>query len=473
MPKRTIEIPEGLAGFGEAVEAMLKDLKKFQTEAAKDGAPVDFAAFSEALEKNSAAARLELKRRALQELDVDAERITSNQKPHARVGRYEAAYFTKEGPVTVMRSLYRECGQRNAKTVDAISLRAGAVDGWLPDAAKPAAFLLQQGTSREAESTARALGVLPYSRCSFERVAHKVGEMHALVRADVEKHLIADYRLPARARSISISLDRVAVPMEEPRPRTVGRPRADAPKRPISRVWHMAFVATLTLHDAQGDALHTIRYGRMPGLGANGLLDSMLADAKVLLQKRPSLAVVLLCDGAKEMVDLLDGTFNRVSLGIELHRLVDFWHVAEKLGAAASVIFGATASAVLHRWKGLLLNSPGAHGRILDELYASGKRDVHVGDERPVHAAITYLHNQGARMGFARARAAGLPIGSGNVEATCKSLIGQRLVRSGSRWQEATGQHIIDLRALALSDRFDAAIALTLAPLRAEVRAAA
>ena len=205
MPKRTIEIPEGLAGFGEAVEAMLKDLKKFQTEAAKDGAPVDFAAFSEALEKNSAAARLELKRRALQELDVDAERITSNQKPHARVGRYEAAYFTKEGPVTVMRSLYRECGQRNAKTVDAISLRAGAVDGWLPDAAKPAAFLLQQGTSREAESTARALGVLPYSPCSFERVAYKVGEMHALVRADVEKHLIADYRLPARARARSVA----------------------------------------------------------------------------------------------------------------------------------------------------------------------------------------------------------------------------------------------------------------------------
>ena len=52
---RTIEIPEGLAGFGEAVEAMLKDLQKFQSEAAKDGAPVDFAALSEALEKNSAA----------------------------------------------------------------------------------------------------------------------------------------------------------------------------------------------------------------------------------------------------------------------------------------------------------------------------------------------------------------------------------------------------------------------------------
>ena len=90
-----------------------------------------------------------------------------------------------------------------------------------------------------------------------------------------------------------------------------------------------------------------------------------------------------------------------------------------------------------------------------------------------MHAAITYLHNQRTRMNFAAARAEGLPIGSGNVEATCKSLVGQRLVRTGARWKEATGQHIIDLRALALSDCFDAALDLTLAPLVLHVSRAA
>lgn len=38
---------------------------------------------------------------------------------------------------------------------------------------------------------------------------------------------------------------------------------------------------------------------------------------------------------------------------------------------------------------------------------------------------------------------------------------------------DESGQHILDLRALALSNRFDAAVALTLAPLRATVRRAA
>jgi hypothetical protein len=103
-----------------------------------------------------------------------------------------------------------------------------------------------------------------------------------------------------------------------------------------------------------------------------------------------------------------------------------------------------------------------APSQIKRELLASKKRDVVVGDERPVHAAITYLENQVDRMNFVAARSVGLPIGSGNVEATCKSLVGQRLVRSGSRWKPSTAQHIIDLRALALSSRWDDAMAIML-----------
>ena len=469
MPKVTIEVSEELAALLKKAEEKVSELT---AEAKRDGAP-DVKGTFEAINAVGGRLALDFKRRALQGLDLDADRVLVNGKAHAKVGRYEAEYFTKEGPVRVTRSLYRECGRRNAKTVDVVSLRSGALDGWLPDAAKAVAFLLQQGTSREAEATARALGVLPYSRCSFERVGHEVGALHAVVRDTVEDALIRAYRVPRSAASVSLSLDRVAVPMEEPRPRPVGRPKVGASKRPVSRVWHMAFVATLTLHDAQGTALHTIRYGRMPGLGASELVDSMLSDVKVLLRKRPHLKVVLLCDGAKELRDLLDGAFNRESLGVDVTRLVDFWHVAEKLGAAAVVMFGAQVSTALHRWKALLLNSESARGRILGELYDSGKRYVRIGDECPVQAAITYLHNQGDRMGFAAARAAGLPIGSGNVEATCKSLIGQRLVRSGARWKENTGQHVIDLRALALSNRFDAALDSTLAPLISHVRRAA
>jgi len=42
--------------------------------------------------------------------------------------------------------------------------------------------------------------------------------------------------------------------------------------------------------------------------------------------------------------------------------------------------------------------------------------------------------------------------------------------RSGARWKIDTARDVINLRALALSDRWEPALQLTLAPLRKAVR---
>ena len=67
---------------------------------------------------------------------------------------------------------------------------------------------------------------------------------------------------------------------------------------------------------------------------------------------------------------------------------------------------------------------------------------------------------RGACLGYpsplAEYRRQGLPIGSGVVEAACKTLIGQRLKRSGMRWSIEGGQNIINLRGIVLSRRWDA-----------------
>ena len=54
-------------------------------------------------------------------------------------------------------------------------------------------------------------------------------------------------------------------------------------------------------------------------------------------------------------------------------------------------------------------------------------------------------------------KAEGIAIGSGVVEATNKTLVTQRMKRSGMRWRIAGGQAVLSFRALIKSGRFDRA----------------
>jgi len=462
-----LEIPDALKGMVPALEAVVAEARA-QVESGRTGGPVAYEAFEGRLREKVAAVERGAHEAVLSALVVDAPKVLLNGVLHARVGKYETTYMTQAGGVVVGRPLYRPVGQRNARAVDPISLRVGMIEEvWLPGAARGMAHLLQQGTSREAEATAHQLGRLPYSRSSFERVGHAVGKHYVGQHQQAEHQLIEAFEVPGEAHGISVSLDRVSVPMEEPRPRPVGRPRKDAPERPVSRVYRMAYCGTVTIHDAEGEALHTIRYGTMPNGDPKALCMGMADDVVALRARRPDLHVSLLCDGAVEMWNLLDAEFDATTTTI--HRRLDFWHVIEKLGAAARIIFDESeVSKNLARWKLSLLNRSAACVNILAELVASDKEESD--EDGPVHEAITYLTNNSDRMDYARARKLGLPIGSGNVEATCKSLVTIRMKRAGARWKTDTGEHIIHLRALALSDRWDKAMDITLRPPRLTIR---
>jgi len=54
-----------------------------------------------------------------------------------------------------------------------------------------------------------------------------------------------------------------------------------------------------------------------------------------------------------------------------------------------------------------------------------------------------------------------------------RTLVGQRMKRCGARWKSETGEHVLQLRALGLSDRFEDAMAKLFATQRTSVRRAA
>jgi hypothetical protein len=279
--------------------------------------------------------------------------------------------------------------------------------------------------------------------------------------------------MPAEAVAMSVALDRVSVPMEEASKRPVGRPRKDAAKRPLERNFRMAYCATITLHDAEGDGLHTLRFGCMPESDVGLWLAEIANEAYRLFVQRPGLRVKLLSDGSPEMCNLLQAHFPASAFG-KVEQGIDFYHVIEKLAPAAQMLFGPDgAGAELHRWRVRLRCANSAAEEILAELRESGLEDKLRDSKRPVHEAITYIQNHAERMRFARSLRLGLPIGSGSVEATCKTLVGVRMKRAGARWKTTTGEHVLRLRALALSDRWEPAMRKLHATRRSAVKVAA
>ena len=469
-----LEIPEELKAVGEAAAAMVNQIEA-AWRSTGGGQAVAYGEIEAQLAAGAAAIERAGHQAVLRGLDVDQPHVRIEGQVYAAVGRYAATYYTLAGPVEVTRTLYRALGERNAKTVNAVSLRAGAVDEvWLPGVAQAMAYLLQHGTAREAEATAHVLGRVPYARASFERVGHTVGEHYLRRQADIEAELSEEDELPPNAVSVSVALDRVSLPLEEALAGAEPDQDSDQPARQVVRQFRMAYCATIPLHDGEGQALHTLRYGRMPPGAIDPLCAGLAVEVRTLLRKRPRLQVMLLADGAPELWNRLDQALTRHTLGVPVHRLVELWPLLEKLGKAAQVLYGATqARTVLQAWRLRLLNRPQTLGEIWAELQRSGQEHVAEGSSRPVHEAIPSLENHRLEMNYAAARNRGLPVGSGNVEATCKSLVALRLKRPGARWKEERGGQVLQLRALALSDRWEPAMGLTLRPLRKAVRLAA
>ena len=70
---------------------------------------------------------------------------------------------------------------------------------------------------------------------------------------------------------------------------------------------------------------------------------------------------------------------------------------------------------------------------------------------------LGYFRRYRHRMQYADWAAHRLPIGSGVVEAACKTLVTERLKRSGMRWTHRGGQAILTFRTWLQSGLFDQA----------------
>jgi hypothetical protein len=156
---------------------------------------------------------------------------------------------------------------------------------------------------------------------------------------------------------------------------------------------------------------------------------------------------IAICDGGAGLEDLLRSHFGRLDAVI-----LDFYHASEHLGDFAKAWCpgdAAAAEAAHAAWAHRLKHEGGAAVlAYLEGLDIDGNPPA-----RPAwEEVVTYFRNQVHRMDYPSYRAKGWQIGSGPVEAACKTVIGQRMKGSGMRWGHEGADAVAHLRALLVSE---------------------
>jgi hypothetical protein len=412
---------------------------------------------------------VEAEREALEEelarWDVDVPVVEIDGVTHRKVLRCEETYLAAAGPVRVVRSLYSTRAE-GEPAVCPLELQAGIVEGrWTPRAAKLASWVVAHLTPQDGEELFRRMGGMAPSKSSLDRLPKKLSERWETDRPWFEASLQEAERVPVEATTLAVSIDGVRVPMKDGA-RAAKRAAAVAAgkqtKGPAG--YQDAGCATLSFYDLEGERLSTLRLARMPE-SKKKTLKAMLCDEVVwALDQRPDLRVVKLADGAADNWSFLQHDLPAGTEGL------DFYHAVEHLKAALQAAYGETHPKMhsqFQKLRHILLEEKGGVEKVIRGLAYLRDRYPR---RRQIDKELRYFRKHRHRMRYAEMEKQGLPIGSGVVEAACKTLVTQRMKRSGMRWRRDGGQAILTLRCLVQSDRFDRGWSLLAATYKSPVR---
>jgi uncharacterized protein UPF0236 len=158
--------------------------------------------------------------------------------------------------------------------------------------------------------------------------------------------------------------------------------------------------------------------------------------------------VVVLGDGAPWIWKIADEHFPAAV------QIVDLYHARQHLAELAKLVYGPThpkwkpwATARYHQLDSSQVEK--VIGAILRLKSLDPKIQLQLDRER------NYFQSNAERMRYADFRRQGWFVGSGVVEAGCKTIIGFRLKQSGMQWTVRGANAIIALRCLDLSGRWE------------------
>ena len=286
--------------------------------------------------------------------------------------------------------------------------------------------------TKQVERISAQLGVQVEAFCQREREAILSGKVAPL--------------LPA-VPILYLAIDGSGVPVV-PR-ESEGRRGKDATGKAKTREAKIGCVFTQTKQDEEGypirDEDSTTYVGAIETAEAFGPRIYAEAVRRGLRQARK---VVVLGDGGPWIWGIAAQYFPWAT------EIVDLYHAREHLANLGKVVYGPT-SAEAKLWAAARSTQldDGDVEAVITSMKRLRPRQHNVREE--VRKAIDYFQTNKERMRYAKFRSEGLFVGSGVVEAGCKTVIGLRLKQSGMRWTVNHANAIIALRCCQLSGRWE------------------
>ncbi len=455
------------------INAMITKIKAVLHNSAdvlqSDLTPENLGKLEQLLKSAAVAGAAEAMKQCVEKHDAKENVIEHDGRKLRRKATVERKVLTLVGEIVIARNIYQ--ADAGGPIFAPLDHRAGIAGHYAtPEARQAVLFLAAQMTAGETAAALQKVACFAPSEKAVRNMILGMGEWLEENEQTLLEAIASQETPPEAAKVLAVSLDGVNVLLREPGKKK-GRPTerpgeqgdGDSPTSyRNAMVGAISYYTTQTRKFKGAKLLVPKRLGgvytaRMPQHRAVTFKQHFQREvARAEMRIAADAVRIVLIDGARNLWNYIDHhpTFDNYE------KLVDFYHATEHLSKAAEAIFGK-GSPKARRWyatyrRKLKREDDAVAGLLRSMSYYMKSGRLSKSRLEALRKERTYFTRNRHRMEYARFRRHGWPIGSGPVESACKTIVKHRLCRSGMRWHRVTGQHVLSLRTLLKSERWDA-----------------
>jgi hypothetical protein len=370
------------------------------------------------------------------------------------------------GPLELDERYYYYCDQCQAAEFVGDELRGASEYTQLAE--ERMALAGKDGAYAKSAALLERLGIIRVAGSTIRKVCVRLGRrIRAKVDHEAAQQHMMELKSEEQPEGLAIGVDgtmlgRIDLQHRQRRSRKTGRKVRG--KRALKHFFHEVKTLVVFNFDPLGQAVRKTFHATQARV--EEFRDKVALEAK----KRGAATartLIFLGDGAPWIWKTATDLFPKAI------QILDWYHAVEHLWAVGRVRFGNDEkmlwawieSRKSELWDAQLDRVIEALRTVSQEMGAPDQSLSQKARERDprwiAHRAIGYFDDNRSRMDYPRYRAENLPIGSGVIESSCKHVVGDRLKRSGMRWDEEGAEDLLALRCLDLNQRWDTLWPLT------------